>query len=402
MKFIQKILDDLEQKSQPGGPLHMVWPIIEAQDTGLRVPGTRTSQGPHVRDFINLKRMMAIVIVTLVPCLLFGMYNVGYQRSLALGLEPSFGFMFWEGIKYCLPIVIVSYVVGGFWEVLFALVRGHEINEGFLVTGLIFPLTLPPTTPLWMVAVGVSFGVVIGKEVFGGTGMNILNPALTARAFLFFAYPAQMSGDKVWVAVNAAKDSIVDGFSGASPLGIAYSTLAKDDVIAKLHDRGYDLFNLFFGYIPGSIGETSTFLCLLGAGVLLLTGVGSWRIMLSMFAGGALMSIIIQFLAGPDSSGLMDLPFYYQLCLGGFAYGAVYMATDPVSAAATDVGKYIYGFLIGVLAMIIRCLNPAYPEGVMLAILFMNIFAPLIDHYVVQVNVGRRQRRLKSKGVQHA
>jgi Na+-transporting NADH:ubiquinone oxidoreductase subunit B len=393
MKFLHKLLDDLEHKSQKGGPLHKIWPIIEAQDTGIRVPSTRTKTGAHVRDFINLKRMMITVVFALIPCLLFGIYNAGYQRLTALGLEVSLSTAMLEGAILVLPIVLVSYAAGAVWEVLFAIVRGHEINEGFLVSGMLFPLTLPPTTPLWMVAVGMSFGIVIGKEVFGGTGMNILNPALTARAFLFFAYPAQLSGDKVWTAVNAATDKVVDTFSGATPLGVAFTSQVKDDVVAELSRAGYSFQDAFFGLIPGSIGETSVLLCLVGAVILIATGVGSWRIMLSMLAGGAAASFLVQLVAGPESSGLLSLPVYYQLCLGSFAFGTVFMATDPVSAAGTNTGKIIYGFLTGALAITIRTLNPAYPEGVFLAILFMNVFAPLVDHYVVQANVKRRLKR---------
>jgi len=393
MKWLHDILDDLEQKSRPGGPLHFIWPIIDAQETGIRVPKTRTLKGPHIRDFINLKRMMMTVILTLVPCLIFGIYNTGYQRLNALGQSADVLSCMLQGSLYVIPLVMVSYIVGGFWEILFAMVRGHEVNEGFLVTGILFPLILPASTPLWMAAVGISFGVVIGKEVFGGTGMNILNPALTARAFLFFAYPASMSGDKVWTVINQGKDTVVDSFSGATPLGMAYAGKVQDNMLGVLDQAGMGIQNLFFGLVPGSIGETSTALCLLGGFILIMVGVGSWRIMLSMFIGGALAALLIQSIALPTSSGLAGLPFYYHLCMGGFAFGAIFMATDPVSAAGTNAGKYIYGFLCGVLAIVIRCLNPAYPEGVMLAILFMNIFSPLIDHYVVQVNVKKRLNR---------
>jgi len=393
MQWLHNILDDLEKKSKPGGPLHFIWPIIEAQDTGIRTPNTRTLKGPHIRDFINLKRMMMTVIITLVPCLVFGMYNTGYQRLNALGQSTDLLTCMLEGALYVMPLVMVSYIVGGLWEILFAMVRGHEINEGFLVTGILFPLILPASTPLWMAAVGISFGVVIGKEVFGGTGMNILNPALTARAFLFFAYPAHMSGDKVWTVLKYGKDTVLDTFSGATPLGIAYASKVQDNVMGVLEGTNMGLQNLFLGRVPGSIGETSTALCLLGGAILIAVGIGSWRIMLSMFIGGTLTALLIQSIAIPTSSGLAGLPFYYHLCMGGFAFGAVFMATDPVSAAGTNTGKIIYGFLCGVLAIVIRCLNPAYPEGVMLAILFMNIFTPLIDHYVVQVNVKKRLSR---------
>jgi Na+-transporting NADH:ubiquinone oxidoreductase subunit B len=390
---LSKLFDLLEEKSRKGQPLHAFHSLIEAAETLYRVPNTKTGQGPHVRDSVSLKRMMTIVVVSLFPCIIFGLYNTGLQKLTALGQDPSCMLCLWHGFLAFLPLLIVSYAVGGFWEVLFAMVRKHEINEGFFVTGLLFPLILPPTIPLWQAALGISFGVVIGKEVFGGTGMNIVNPALTARAFLFFAFPAQMSGDKVWVDVNLAKDTLVDGFSGATPLGIAYTGKVEDGVVSVLNNAGVTFSDLFYGTVLGSIGETSMLACLLGAALLLITGVASWRIMLTMFAGGALTALLIQALAGPESSGLMGLPFYYHLAMGGFAFGAVFMITDPVSAASTDTGKYIYGFLAGCLAIAIRSLNPAYPEGVMLAILFMNIFAPLIDYYVVQADIRRRKKR---------
>ncbi|MFC1584320.1 NADH:ubiquinone reductase (Na(+)-transporting) subunit B [Fibrobacterota bacterium] len=392
---IKKLLDALEEKSKPGGPLHRLHPLIEAQDTFVRTPDTRTGQGPHVRDFASLKRMMVLVVAALAPCIFMGIYNAGYQRFSALGQEAAFIQCMVEGAKLFVPILLVSYVVGGLWELLFALVRKHEITEGFFVTGLLFPLTLPPTIPLWQVAVGISFGVVIGKEVFGGTGMNILNPALTARAFIFFAYPARMSGDNVWVAVNSAKETLVDGFSGASPLGVAFGGTAGEGAVQLLSDAGITLKALFLGLVPGSVGETSVLACLIGTGILLATGVASWKIMASMLAGGTLTALLLNMAAGPESSALMALPFYYHLSMGGFAFGLVYMATDPVTAASTETGKYIYGFLTGCLAITIRALNPAYPEGVMLAILFMNIFSPLIDYYVVQENVKKRLRRAK-------
>ncbi|MBF0433211.1 MAG: NADH:ubiquinone reductase (Na(+)-transporting) subunit B [Fibrobacteria bacterium] len=389
---IHKFLDDLEEKSKKGGPLYRFRPLIEAGDTLFRSPNNRTTQGPHIRDNVSLKRMMTIVVLSLFPCVFFGIYNTGLQKCTALGITPDFALCMWEGLVVFLPLLIVSYAVGGFWEVLFSIIREHDINEGFFVTGLLIPLILPPTTPLWQVAIGVSFGVVLGKEVFGGTGMNIVNPALTTRAFLFFAYPAQMSGDKVWVNVDMVKDKLIDGFTGATPLGVAYGGKAEG-VVEVLTNAGITLKSLIIGTVSGSFGETSVIACLLGAAVLLITGVASWRIMVSMVVGGALMAMLVQAFAGPESSGLMGLPFYYHLAMGGFAFGAVFMITDPVSAAGTNVGKYIYGFLAGALAIIIRALNPAYPEGVMLAILFMNIFAPLIDYYVVQSNIKRRLKR---------
>ena len=391
-KKIGQQLDNLEEKwSKPGHFFHKIWPIFEAQDTGLRSPNTQAkSQGVHVRDAVNLKRMMVTVILALLPCLLFGIYNTGYQRLSALGLPTDFMSAFMEGLIAVLPIVIVSYAVGALWEVVFSIIRKHEINEGFLVTGMLFALVLPPTTPLWMVALGVSFGIVIGKEVFGGTGMNIVNPALAARAFLFFAYPAQLSGDKVWTVVDTAKEKVVDSFSGATALGIALNSFNKDDVVQNLENAGFDLWSMFIGLVPGSIGETSVLLCLLGAFILLVTGVASWRTMLFTLIGAIFVSLIVNAIASPDSAGLLGLPIIYQLCSGGFAFGLVFMATDPVSSSNTKTGQMIYGFLVGSLAITIRTLNPAYPEGMMLAILFMNIFAPLIDHYVVQANVRWR------------
>ncbi len=394
MNFIHKILDTIEEKGKPGGPLNKIWPLLEAQETFFRSPSTRTSGfGSHVRDNVNLKRLMIVVFVALMPCLLFGIYNTGFQQLTALGQEVLFGACMLKGLVSVLPLVIISYAVGGFWEVVFSIVRGHKINEGFFVTALLYPLILPPTLPWWMAAVAISFGVVIGKEVFGGTGMNIWNPALCARAFIFFAYPAAISGDKVWVPLNAAKDKLIDGFTGATPLGLAYASTASDNVIATLEKSGYGLREMFLGFIPGSIGETSTLACLIGAAILLITGVASWRIMSSMAVGGILVAVIIKSVATGDSSGLMVLPWYYHLCMGGFAFGAVFMATDPVSAPDTNIGKYVYGFLIGALSIIIRSLNPAYPEGVMLAILFMNTFAAHIDYYIVQANIKRRLKR---------
>jgi Na+-transporting NADH:ubiquinone oxidoreductase subunit B len=319
------------------------------------------------------------------------MYNVGFQKLAALG-EPTGIFQcFLHGAWHMLPIVLVSYAVGGVWEVLFAVVRKHEINEGFLVTGMLFPLTCPPTLPLWMVAAGVSFGVVIGKEVFGGTGMNVLNPALTARAFVFFAYPAFMSGDTVWTAANPAL--AVDGWSGATPLAIVAASQGTA-VVEALNGAGYTWLDGFLGTMPGSMGEVSALACLVGALILVATGIGSFRVMISMALGGVAGAFLMNAAAGETSAGIMALPWQYHLVYGGFAFGLVYMATDPVSSAATATGKWIYGFLIGVLAVLIRAVNPAYPEGVMLAILFMNVFAPLVDHFVVRANVRRRLARV--------
>lgn len=392
-----KLLNDLLEKQKPlfekGGKLERFYPLYEAQETILLWTNARTKSGPHVRDGLDTKRFMMMVVVALLPATLFGMFNVGYQHFNAIGVQGSFGEMFGFGVWTVLPIILVSYIVGGFWEVIFAVVRKHEVNEGFLVTGLLFPLTLPPTIPLWQVAAGITFGTVIGKEVFGGTGMNILNPALTARAFIFFAYPGRISGDKVWTAIDTVKDKLIDGFSGATPLLVASSTEVGHSSAKAVSDAGFSVMDMFLGFIPGSIGETSTLAILIGAVILIIMGIGSWRIMISVIAGGLFMGYLMNFLAGPESSSIISLPGYLHLIMGGFAFGLVFMATDPVSASQTDTGKYIYGFFIGLLAVLIRAVNPAYPEGMMLAILFMNVFAPLIDYYVVQANIKRRLSR---------
>jgi Na+-transporting NADH:ubiquinone oxidoreductase subunit B len=377
----------------PGGKLEKLFPLFEAMESFVFVPGKTTRSTVHVRDAMDMKRMMSVVVVALLPATVFGMYNIGLQKLTALGQTADVGSCLLQGAWHMLPIIIVSYVAGGFWEVLFAVIRKHEINEGFLVTGILFPLTCPPTLPLWMVAAGATFGVVIGKEVFGGTGMNILNPALTARAFVFFAYPGSISGDKVWTAVDPASDALVDGFSGATPLAIAAASEGPG-VTTALAEAGYQFRDMTVGVLPGSMGEGSAIACLLGAILLLVTGVGSWRIMSSMVVGGLVGGALMNAIAGPASAGIMHLPPHWHLVMGGFAFGCVFMATDPVSAAATSVGKLIYGFLIGVLAVLVRAVNPAYPEGVMLAILFLNVFAPLIDHYVVKANIKRRLARV--------
>jgi Na+-transporting NADH:ubiquinone oxidoreductase subunit B len=333
---------------------------------------------------------MSFVIIALLPALLVGMYNVGYQHFKAIGELASTGFfgVFFYGLLKVLPVVIVSYVSGLAIEFAFAQMRGHDVNEGFLVSGMLIPLVMPINTPLWMVAVATAFAVIFGKEVFGGTGMNIWNPALIARAFLFFAYPAQMSGEKVWISLGDT-DKVVDGFSGATILGEAASGNIE-----------FNVFDAFIGLIPGSIGETSALAILLGAIFLIITGIGSWKIMVSTVAGGIIMGIILNLASGisglsPAVAAYFSMPFWHHLIIGGFAFGAVFMATDPVSAAQTDTGKWIYGFLIGVTAILFRVINPAYPEGMMLAILLMNTFAPLIDHYVVEANIKRRLKRVK-------
>lgn len=396
MKAIEKIFAKARPAFEKEGKLRAFFPLYEAMETFVLTPATVTKSAPHIRDPIDLKRVMSVVVVALAPCTLFGIYNAGYQALLARGASTGFVDCFGLGLRLVLPIIVVSYAVGGAWEVLFAMVRKHEVNEGFLVTGILFPLTLPPTMPLWMVAVGVSFGVVIGKEVFGGTGMNIFNPALTARAFIFFAYPATISGDQVWTAIPGDKSELVDGFSGATALLIPHRAEAGTNAVQALIHAPYGDFswtNLFIGFVPGSIGETSTLCCSIGAVILILTGLGSWRIMAACTIGMAVMSGIFNLTAGPGAPAFWTLPPWWHLVMGGFTFGTVFMATDPVSCATTDTGKWIYGIAIGVLAVLVRVINPAYPEGMMLAILFMNVFAPFIDHYVVRANIRRRELR---------
>ena len=364
-----------------GGKLEKMYPAYDAFETFLFVPNHTTHKGAHIRDAIDLKRTMFLVIIALIPCMMFGMWNVGYQYHLAIGetatLFENFIFGFWKFI----PLIIVSYAVGLAVEFAFAIYRGHSVNEGYLVTGLLIPLTMPIDVPLWMLAISVIFAVVIGKEVFGGTGMNILNPALTARAFLFFAYPIFMSGDKVWV-----HKAMVDGHSGSTILG----ELAASSSWQSLNWSSMDMM---IGSIPGSVGETSFIAIALGAIILIATGIGSWRIILSTFVGGFVMASLFNLWGANE---LMTTPAEIHLIIGSFAFGAVFMATDPVTGSQTNKGKYIYGFLIGVFAILIRVFNPAYPEGMMLAILLMNIFAPLIDHYVLQANINKRLKRLKT------
>ncbi len=390
MKFIKDFFERTEPLVQKGAKYHWLRSVHDGFFTFLYVSKTTSKTGTHIHDYIDLKRTMSVVVIALIPALLFGMYNTGLQHFKAIGEVASTGFfqMFFFGFLKVLPIVIVSYVVGLGIEFVFAQIRGHEINEGFLVSGMLIPLVMPVETPLWMIAVATAFAVILGKEVFGGTGMNIWNPALVARAFLFFAYPAQMSGVKVWVALNSA-DKVVDGFTGATPMADA----AAGHITFKAADA-------FFGFIPGSIGETSTLAILIGAFILIVTGIGSWKIMTSTLLGGVFMGLILNFFAkspglSPETAVYFGIPFWQHLILGGFAFGAVFMATDPVSASQTERGKWIYGFLIGVIAILIRVINPAYPEGMMLSILLMNTFAPLIDHYVVQGHIKRRLKRAK-------
>lgn len=399
MKGLRKLLDT---KAKPlfdkGGKLEKYWPMYDALETFLFVPNhTAGKRGAHIRDSVDLKRTMFMVIIAMTPALLFGMWNLGYQHFLATGQEAAFLDEFLFGLLKTLPLIIVSYGVGLGIEFIFCIKKGHQINEGFLVSGMLIPLIMPVDVPLWMVGVATAFAVLIGKEVFGGTGMNIVNVALTARAFLFFAYPTKMSGNEVWV---NTPEGAVDGHTGETLLAQAITQGDKfyDSAGNQYADASQSFMEAFIGTIPGSIGETSAVACLIGAAILIFTGVGSWRIMFSALVGGTVMGLLFNWMGDNvfTDNPFLTVPFYTQLMLGGFMFGIVYMATDPVTASQTNTGKWIYGFLIGVLAILIRVANPAYPEGVMLAILFMNVMAPLIDHYVIQANIKRRQKRLKT------
>ncbi|HEY9034968.1 MAG TPA: NADH:ubiquinone reductase (Na(+)-transporting) subunit B [Pseudomonadales bacterium] len=403
MKAIRQFFDRLEPHFEKGGKFEKYYALFEVFDTFFYSPKSVTHSASHVRDGIDLKRVMITVWVATFPAMFYGMYNLGFQantamanmgidsldswRGVLIGLVAGFDAnsiwdCFWHGAAYFLPIYIVTFAAGIFWEILFAIVRGHEVNEGFFVTSVLFALIVPPDIPLWQVALGISFGVVIGKEVFGGTGKNFLNPALTGRAFLFFAYPAQISGDAVWTAV--------DGFSGATPLGLA--ALGGTEAIVDAWGNTISWMDAFTGNIQGSIGEVSTLAILLGAVLLLWTKIASWRIMAGVMIGMIATSLMFNAI-GSDSNPMYSLPFWWHFVLGGFAFGMVFMATDPVSASMTDTGKWYFGALIGFMAVLIRVMNPAFPEGMMLAILFANLFAPLIDHFVVQANVKRRLAR---------
>jgi Na+-transporting NADH:ubiquinone oxidoreductase subunit B len=399
MKLLRSLLDAQAKLYAPGGRLARLYPLYEAIDTFLYTSGTTTKSAPHARDAADLKRVMMTVVVALLPCVYMALYTPGLQANLAIarggmpphgwrgavqtalgvGYDPaSWLSCFVHGAIYYVPILFVTFVVGGLWEVLFACVRRHEINEGFLVTGTLFSLILPTTIPLWQVALGISFGVVIGKEVFGGVGYNIFNPALTGRAFLFFAYPAEITGDHVWVAADAV--------TKATPLAMS----AQGGVGNVLQEATW--LDSFLGFIPGSMGETSTLAILIGAAILIVTGVGSWRIMLSVAVGSALTATLLN-VVGSATNPQFAMPFWWHFVVGGMAFATVFMATDPVTAPYTHRGQWIYGFLIGVLIIVVRVLNPAYPDGLLVAILLMNVFSPLIDHYVVRAHVQRRKAR---------
>jgi len=404
MEFLRKFLDRLEPTFSKGGEFESLYPLYEAADTIHFSPLDRAKGSAHVRDGLDLKRLMLTVVAALIPCVLWALYNTGYQAAIAVEgaatrLDTWQDIIFYDmlrmtadstdvigcvvhGAIYFIPVYVTGLAVGGIIEATFAIVRKHEITEGFLVTSLLFPLTLPPTIPLWQVALGISFGVIIGKEVFGGVGMNVLNPALTGRAFLFFAYPAQISGDQVWI---AADNLAADGYSGAT-----YLARAAESGLDTLTNEVW--WNGFFGLVPGSMGETSAFCALLGAGILIFTQIGSWRTMAGVFVGTVAMAGLLNWV-GSETNPMFAVPWHFHVVLGGWAFGTIFMATDPVSSAFTERGKLIYGFGIGVMVILIRVVNPAYPEGMMLAILFMNIFAPLIDHFFVQANIKRRQAR---------
>ena len=388
MNGLRNLVDKIKPTFEKGGKLGFLHSTFDAFETFLFVPNTVTKRGTHVRDCVDLKRVMIMVVLALVPAMLFGIWNTGYQHSLAFGLDWGFGEVVLYGLAKVLPLYVVAYLVGLAIEFVSAQIQGHEVNEGYLVSGMLIPLIVPVDVPLWMLAIAVAFAVIIGKEVFGGTGMNIWNPALLTRAFLFFSYPSKMSGDTVWTGgvsrfmeegtAFQCGNGLVDGFSGATPLANA--------TLENLEPRFLDMV---IGTIPGSVGETSVIAILLGAALLLWTGVASWKIMFSSVLGGLAIGYLGYAL------GATDLPGYYQLVMGGFLFGTVFMATDPVTSAQTECGKWIYGFLVGALAVTVRLWNPGYPEGMMLAILLMNTFAPLIDHYVIEASIKRRAKKVK-------
>ena len=384
MSALRNYLDKIKPNFQEGGKLHAFRSVFDGFETFLFVPSDTAKSGTHIHDAIDSKRIMSLVVIALIPAMLFGMYNVGYQHFNATGAEGDFWAMFFYGFLAVLPKIIVSYVVGLGIEFTVAQWKNEEIQEGFLVSGILIPLIVPVDCPLWILAIATAFAVIFAKEVFGGTGMNVFNVALITRVFLFFAYPTKMSGDAVWVSSDSifGLGKTVDGLTVATPLGQAATGV----------DITYSLNDMITGFIPGSIGETSVIAIAIGAVILLWTGVASWKTMCSVFVGGALMAWVFNVI-GPDTA-IANMPWYEHLVLGGFCFGAVFMATDPVTSARTESGKYIYGFLIGVMAIVIRVLNPGYPEGMMLAILLMNIFAPLIDYCVVQSNISKREKRV--------
>ncbi len=397
MKFLRNQLDHVKHNFEKGGKWEKFYFAYEAFDTFLFAPNSvNPPKGAQVRDAIDLKRLMMTVIVAMLPCLVFGMWNVGHQHFLALGQTATLGQKFLIGALQVMPIVVVSYATGLGVEFIFSTLRRHPVNEGFLVTGMLIPLVMPASIPLWQVAIATIFAVIIAKEAFGGTGMNVLNVALTARAFLYFAYPLQISGE-VWTYLPKGVQTVA-GYSGATPLAIAaQASTTGENVVQSFNSFGtgwadniYSFSNMFFGFMPGCIGETSTLMCLIGAAILIFTGAGSWKVIVSVFGGAYAMGLFMNLIGG---NSFMEMPAHYHLVIGGLAFGAVFMATDPVTATHTETGKWIYGILIGVFTVLIRVFNPAYPEGIMLAILLMNVFAPLIDYFVVSANKKRRLQR---------
>jgi len=388
VNWLLKLLLKVRPNFEEGGRFRYFWAIYEATETILFSTDERTKSGPHIRDHLDIKRVMILVVVALLPCYVFGMFNVGYQAALANGESR----LWWEnaftGFKIILPIIIITFISGAFWEILFAVVRKHEISEGFLVTCALIPLIMPPTIPLWQVSVATTFGIVIGKEIFGGVGMNIFNPALVARAFIFFAYPGDISGDKVWILGP-------DGYSGATALAVPAATQNEQAIplLNSVTQFDFSWINMFLGWIPGSVGETSKLIIIIGAIFLIITGIASWRVMVGAVIGLISTSFLTNILALYSTNSMLTIPPHYHLVMGSFAFGITFMATEPVTGAHTDTGRWIYGICIGVLTVIIRAINPAYPEGVMLAILLMNAFASLIDYFVVRSNIRNRMKR---------
>jgi Na+-transporting NADH:ubiquinone oxidoreductase subunit B len=382
MKALRNYIDKIKPNFEKGGKYEKLQSTFDAIETFLYVPKKVTFKGSHIRDSIDMKRTMSVVLIALMPALLFGMWNIGYQHSLSIGESNGIFDNFLFGAIKVIPLIAVSYITGLGIEFIFAQYRGHEVNEGFLVSGMLIPMIVPIDIPLWMLAVATAFAVIFGKEVFGGTGMNVFNPALIARAFIFFAYPAQITGDKIWIAGLTEGKGVIDGFSGATPLGNWGQNVVDNT----------SFIDMFLGFIPGSIGETSKLAILIGAGILIFTGIGSWRIMISTLLGAVFMTLIFNLFAANE---YMKVDPLTHIVMGGFLFGAVFMATDPVSASQTNKGKYIYGFILGIFAIMIRVFNPAYPEGMMLAILLMNTFAPLIDYYIIEANINRRLKRVK-------
>ena len=388
MNWLLNLLLKIKPNFEKGGNLHKYYPIFEATETILFSTDERTSNGPHIRDSLDIKRVMILVVLSLLPCYIFGILNIGYQFSLSHGEEYSWVENALIGLKIISPIIITTFITGAFWEILFSIIRKHEISEGFLVTCALIPLIMPPTIPLWQVAVATTFGIVIGKEIFGGVGMNIFNPALVARAFIFFAYPGNISGDKVWLFGP-------DGYSGATALAVPAATQSEQAIplLNSVTQFDFSWLNMFLGWIPGSVGETSKLMIIIGAIFLIITGIASWRVIVGAIIGLVFTGFFTNFLASYSTNSMLTIPPHYHLVMGSFAFGITFMATEPVTGAHTDTGRWIYGVCIGILTVIIRAINPAYPEGVMLAILLMNAFASLIDYFVVRSNIKQRMRR---------